>query len=178
MSWWLFLPLAYLAMGFDQIFASEFTWRGVAPGGLLLLWSALVVRSGSSRSLSQACLLGMLTDLNTGSTLGVTSAVFVSVSFLLWRRRTGEAAEPLRWLWWSFPLMLVSLGASVACEWLLQSSAVSLRLLARQTLLTVAVTFGWGFSVMLLAWATRQLFRFPHDSVPRELEASSFFLSR
>lgn len=178
MSWWLFLPIAYLALGFDLVCASEVAWRGAAPSFVLLLWSVLAVRSRCSRTMLQACLLGILADLSTAHTLGVAPAVFVIVIFVLGLIRKSETSSPLTWLWWSLPLMFVALGSIHACEWLLQPSAVSPRLLIRHTMLTVTVTFAWGLSGKLCHWMLRQLFRFPRDSAPRELEASSFFLSR
>lgn len=177
MSWWLFLPLAYLAMGFDRICASELAWRGDSPGFLLLLWSILAVRA-SPRSMIQACLLGLLADLSTGGPLGLTPAVFVTVTFLSGRIRRAESSQPLSWLFWSWPLMLVSLGGIQACEWLLRSSTVSPQLLARHTLLTVTITFGWGAGLKLSYSVFRRLIRFRAESTPPELQAGSFFLSR
>lgn len=178
MPWWLFLPIAYLAMGFDLVCANELAFRGTPPAFLLLLWSVLAVRSRCSRTMMQACLLGIVADLSTGHTLGVAPAVFVIVIFLLGLFRKEESSHPLTWFWWSIPLMFVTLVAIHAGEWLLQPSEVSPRLLLRHSMLTVTVTFGWGLSFKLAHWILRQLFRFPSNSAPRELEASSFFLSR
>lgn len=178
MSWWLFLPLAYLALGFNQVCAAELAWRGAAPDFLLLLWSLLAVRSGATKTMFQAGLLGLLADLSAASPLGVTPAVLVTATFLTGRITRTAGSRSLSWLLWSFPLMLLSLGAIHACGWMLHSSTVSPGLLVRHTLLTVTVTFGWGVGLRLAYWVTGRLFRFPRESVPRELQASSFFLSR
>lgn len=178
MSWWLFLPLAYLALGFNLICAGELAWRGTAPDFLLLLWSASAVRSGSARTLFQACLLGLLADLAAGSPLGVTAAVLVVATFLPARFPRTEGRSSLSWLLWSFPLMVASLVAVEAGEWLLRSSAVSVQQLVRYAVLTAAVTFGWGVGLKLAYWVIGRLFRFPRESAPRELQAGSFFLSR
>jgi rod shape-determining protein MreD len=178
MSWWLLLPLAYLAMGLNQVCAGELAWRGAAPDFLLLLWSVLAVRTGSARTMFQAGLLGLLADLSAGSPLGLTPAVLVSVTFLAGRISRKEGPQSLNWLLWSFPLMLLSLGAIHACGWMFHASAVSPPLLVRHTYLTVTVTFGWGVGLKLVYWITGRLLQFPRESVPRELQASSFFLSR
>jgi hypothetical protein len=79
---------------------------------------------------------------------------------------------------WGLPLMLATAGAIHACDWLLHSSGVSLQRVLRHSILTVAVTFGCGVGLTLVLWVFGRLVRFPRTSAPRELEASSFFLSR
>lgn len=178
MSWWLFLPLAYLAMGLNQVCAGELAWRGAAPDFLLLLWAALAVRSGAARTMFQTGLLGLLADLSAGSPLGLTPAAFVSVTFLTARVSRGAASRSRSWLLWSFPLMLISLGAIQFCEWWLRSSAVSPQWLLLHTVLTVAVTFGCGVGLKLTYWTAGRLLRLPREAPARELQANSFFLSR
>ena len=178
MSWWLFLPLAYLALGFNLIGAGELAWRGTAPDFVLLLWSVSAVRSGSARALFQACLLGLLADLGTGHPPGATAAAFVVATFLLDRIPRGAGRSALNWPLWGFPLMVTSLVAVAAGEWMLRSSAVPPQQLVRFACLTAAVTFGWGVGLKLAYWAIGRLCRFPRESAPRELQGSSFFLSR
>jgi hypothetical protein len=126
----------------------------------------------------QACSLGLLADLSTGGSLGVTGAIFVTVTFLVGRVPREEGSRPLSWLLWSFPLMLVSLGAIHISAGMLQSSIVSLQQIFRPSLLITAATLGWGVGLRLLHWIMIRLFRFPREPAPRELQASSFFLSR
>ena len=178
MSWWLFLPFAYLATGINLVCAGDFVWRGAAPDVILLFWSVLTVRAVSDRTMFQVSLLGLLADLSAGSPLGVTSAAFVAVVFLLSRIPREGNSSRLSWLVWGLPLMLATATAIHMTGWLLQPSAVSIEIVFRHSLLTAVVTYGSGVGLTLAYWTLRRLVHRPRDSAPRELDASSFFLSR
>lgn len=178
MSWWLFLPLAWIAAGSNLVVAQELTWHGYAPDFLLLLLSFVVVRPSVPRRLWQAVCLGLLMDFSGTGIVGLHTAAAVLTVALLARPTRCESDESASWLMWAFPAMCLCSGLTIAGMHLL-SEVSALTIESVFTIpLTSAVTLGWGFLISLVIALSKRLIFTKDRTFSREPNSLSFFLSR
>lgn len=178
MSWWLFLPLAWIATGSNLVIAQDLTWHGRAPDFLLLLLSFVMVRPSVTRRLWQAVCLGLLMDFSGTGIAGLHTASAVLTVAMLARWLRTESDESASWMIWAFPAMCLCSGFAVFGMHLLSGASV----LTIERLFTIplisAVTMAWGMIFSAFIALLKRLIFAEGRSFTGESHSLSFFLSR
>jgi rod shape-determining protein MreD len=178
MSWWLFIPFAWIAVGSNLILAPHFSWNGATPDFLLLLLSFVAVRPTVARRLPQSLGLGILMDLSGTRTLGIHAAAAVLTVAVLARWTTDEPEEPPAWPLWAFPTISLCLLFIEAGRGLSHSFPTSLFPTTVSILATAAVTMGCGIVLLSLLWLAQRLLFGQARGRWRDAHSGTFFLAR
>ena len=178
MSWWLFLPLAWIAMSLNLIVARDLSWGTHAPDFLILLLSFVVVRPSRTRRIWQALCLGLLMDFSGAGKTGVCAISAVLTVAMLSRWTRSESDDSAAWLFWAFPTMALCLGlatlgmrfwgnvSAIPVHWGLSIFSVS------------TVTMIWGIVICTLVAVVKRLAVGKDRTYSREPNSLSFFLAR